>query len=127
MKGLEKIGAKAFNRTGIESVIFPTSLKVVEQGAFSECHSLREVEFASGLEVLGTSLDYSEKCVCQGVFEESALQSVKLPRTLKVIESRAFKNCDNLMRIELPRRLECVKDQCFQGSELINIKFPARV
>ena len=48
-----------------------------------------------------------------GVFEDSALESVKLPPTLKRIEYSAFKNCKNLKGINLPERLEYIGMWCF--------------
>lgn len=66
------------------------------------------MEFGEGLEVLGTDR-YSDdgKRFC-GVFEKSALESIKLPFTLKRIEYSVFKNCKNLKKISLPEGLEFI-------------------
>ena len=53
-----------------------------------------------GLEMLGTD-EYPESKddnYC-GVFEDSAVEDVKLPSTLKVIEYRAFGKCKSLKNI----------------------------
>ena len=51
---LEKIDLFAFFQTDLEIVQLPPSLRVVAQGAFASCKSLRSVKFSEGLEVLGT-------------------------------------------------------------------------
>ena len=43
-----------------------------------------------------------------GVFEESAVESVELPSTLKRIEYNTFNGCNNLQRIHLPEKLEYI-------------------
>lgn len=58
-----------------------------------------------GLEVLGKDeyLDGEELC---GVFENSVIENMKFPSTLKRIEYRTFKNCKGLKGINLPENLE---------------------
>ena len=43
-----------------------------------------------------------------GVFENSAIEDIKLPTTLKRIEYSAFKNCKCLKRVYLPEKLEYI-------------------
>lgn len=50
---LEKIGTGVFFDSGLESVEFPASLRVVSQAAFARCKNLKTVKFSDGLEVLG--------------------------------------------------------------------------
>ena len=56
-----------------------------------------------------------------GVFEGSALENIKLPSTLKKIESCAFGFCTNLKSITLPDSLEYIGEGCFGGSALESI------
>ena len=72
-----------------------------------------------GLEALGPDEDGCS------VFYNSALESVVLPSTLKRIEYNAFCNCKNLRSISLPERLEFIGTDCFRGSALESIEFPA--
>ena len=53
-----------------------------------------------------------------GVFEESTLESVRLPTTLKRIEYSTFEDCKNLKSIEFPNKLEYIGKRCFKGSAL---------
>lgn len=77
---------------------FPDSLRTVAQGAFSGCRSLRKAVLNEGLEVLGT--DEQDDCKAQcGVFQESTLEDVRLPTTLRRIGLRTFADCRSLARI----------------------------
>ena len=48
-----------------------------------------------------------------GVFQNSALEDIFLPSTLKRIEYCVFKCCDNLRSISLPEKLEFIGKECF--------------
>ena len=48
-----------------------------------------------------------------GAFQESALESVRLPSTLRRITYRTFTRCRNLKVIELPDGLEYLGKYCF--------------
>ena len=85
---------------------FPASLRTVSQGSFSQCENLRSAKFAEGLEVLGTDKSQRGGSMWSGAFQESALESVRLPSTLKRIGYSAFAGCRNLKAIELPDGLE---------------------
>lgn len=43
-EGLESIGDRAFQSSGIEEVCFPTSLRKVSENAFAGCEHLRGIE-----------------------------------------------------------------------------------
>lgn len=62
-----------------------------------------------------------------GVFEKSAVRSVTLPETLKVIGDLAFKNCKNLNTVTLPTFLERLGSECFQESGLVSVTIPENV
>ena len=82
------------------------------QGAFAGCERLRVARLNEGLEVLGTEE------VKPGVFEDSGLESVVLPASLRVIRSRAFAGCSGLSSLQLPAGLESVGADCFRGTGL---------
>ena len=92
---------------------FPASLRTISQGSFSECKNLRSARFAEGLEVLGTDKSQRGGSMWSGAFQESALESVRLPSTLKRIGYSAFTGCRNLKAIELPDGLEYLGEECF--------------
>lgn len=85
------------------------------------------MRFCAGLETLGTG-EYAlgGQLYC-GVFEESAVQHVTLPSTLRKIEYNAFRCCENLYSIRLPRRVEIIGRCCFSRSEIKRLTFPSSV
>lgn len=95
-EGLEEIGLQAFFGCGFEDVELPASLRVLTQGAFTKCACLRTVRFGAGLEVLGTDEYLANGGTHYGVFQESGVERVELPSTLRRIEYNTFKNCDDL-------------------------------
>ena len=82
---LEEIGIDAFRESGLESFAAPKSVKRIHQGAFCWCSNIRKVELNKGLEVLGTDEYLDSRAHC-GVFQESAVDRVSFPQTLKRIE-----------------------------------------
>lgn len=74
------IGASVFNDSKITEVTIPSSIKQIEDYAFSSCHSLTKVNLSEGLEILNNSV----------FFNCSELREIKLPSTLKEIGPRAF-------------------------------------
>ena len=89
-----------------------------------ECGNLKAVKFDEGLEILGTGEYSDDYGTWYGVFEESSIERVKLPTTLKRIEHNEFKNCKNLKNITLPNSLEYIGKQCFLGSGLTTVQIP---
>lgn len=122
--GLEKIGRYAFSESGLESAEFPASLRAISQGAFSECKSLRTAKFNEGLEVLGTNERPKNGNYWYGVFQESALECVALPSTLRRIEDLAFNKCKNLRSVTLPEGLKYIGYSCFRGTGIVEITLP---
>lgn len=51
---LERIGRRAFLRSGLESFIAPESLREIGEGAFLRCSALRSIYLNDELEILGT-------------------------------------------------------------------------
>lgn len=83
----------------IRTIIFPETVRVVEQGAFFRNQALRSAVVNEGLETLGTDEYDSEGEMGGGVFEDSGLESIHLPSTLKRIEYCAFEDCRDLRNV----------------------------
>ena len=78
-----------------------------------------------GLETLGTEECGPDGRICSGVFEESGLERVRLPSTLKKIEGNTFLDCERLKKINFPEGLEHIRMACFLGTGLESVEFPA--
>ena len=66
-----------------------------------------------GLEKLGAEETIDGKQYGGGVFVESAIESIRLPPTLKRLELGIFNKCKNLKRIEIPNGVEYIGQACF--------------
>ena len=80
--------------SSLKSFVAPPSLRLLANGAFYFCRSLRYVELNEGLETIGTDRG------TYGVFGDSALEHVLLPSTLKWTESKAFSGCTSLTSVK---------------------------
>ena len=122
---LEYIGKCAFSKSGLESVAFPRSVKAISREAFERCDSLKTVVINEGLEALGT--DDGDRVAQSGMFQQSAVEDVRLPSTLRRIGGRTFSKFDKLKVISLPEGLECIGPGCFSNSGLEEIRLPSSV
>ena len=62
-----------------------------------------------------------------GVFQESGLQEIVLPSTLRVIGTYTFSNCAQLRKISLPAGLRELGASCFEVSGIEEVTIPSRV
>ena len=88
-------GGAAFYQSGIERIRIPSTLKEIKFETFSNCKSLRHVEFSEGLERI---------CAC--AFRSSAVESVVLPSSTRIIGGDAFSSCEHLCSIQLNEGLK---------------------
>jgi hypothetical protein len=90
--GTQKIANDAFaNKTKLEKVSFPISLREVGEGAFKGCSGLTTVDFNDGLKIIGAE-----------AFYESALKNVYIPGSLTEIGFCAFNTKGNRVISEPP-------------------------
>lgn len=116
---LSRIGCCAFQATIIERFVAPSSLKAIGQGAFCSCKRLRHVELNEGLETLGSD-DY----LCTGAFQDTALENIKLPSTLKKLGCWAFFGCGSITNVALPDGLEYLGRRCFSDTGTRKLTLP---
>lgn len=123
--GVKYIGVSCFAESGIEEIILPTSVKEVGAAAFANCKWLKRVQLNEGLETLGQrEVLYGEECEGK-VFQETAIESIKIPSTLKRIEYETFNCCKNLKSVEIPNGVEYIGEYCFAGCGIEEITFPS--
>ena len=97
--GLRRIGTNAFWGSGLETVAFPPGLRSVGSGAFAACAKLCSAELNEGLEELGDNGD--ELSDEYGTFQESGIEEVTLPKTLREVGPYAFADCEDLSTISV--------------------------
>ena len=104
-QGVTDIGESAFeNCSSIESIDIPSGITEIPVNAFYKCISLKDVSFQDGLVTIGSRS-----------FENTAINQLNLPLTLKTIDSRAFSDCDSLKELRIPSSVENIGDAAFGG------------
>lgn len=74
-EGVEEIGLQAFKSSGIQQVDLPSTLKVIDDGAFDGCAKLTNVNLPKGLERIG--MGAFRRCI--------VLESLDIPSTVNSI------------------------------------------
>ena len=108
-EGVERIDDWAFNDTGITSVVIPHSMKYLGD-SFAECTSMKKAVIRAELTEIG-----GFGCLS----ENSALEEVVMPDTVRVIRNGAFRNCSHMKLSELPSSLLEIGGSAFQGCKSI--------
>ena len=109
---VEVIGGFILNKK-IKSVVIPSSVKVIQELAFSSCESLENVTLPEELFYIGKKafsdcvslkmVTLPEKlfAIEEDAFSNTGLTSVTLPKGLEYLD-RAFRECNNLAEINIP-------------------------
>jgi len=95
LPGTKIIGHCAFYKCyGLEEVILPDSIEIIEERAFHKCDSLADIAFPEGLVSIGKDAFLG----CTGFAD------VTLPSTVREIGEYAFYNAMNVKRIHIKAR-----------------------
>ena len=130
------IEAEAFARnTSLEDVILPSSLAILETSVFTDCTSLKGVQFPSNGTLKRIMVATFKNCTAlteveipEGVTEIwpdafygcKSLKTVKFPDGLREIESYAFAHCESLESVEFPDSLYMLASGSF--SECLSLE-----
>ena len=91
-EGVTVISAYAFcDCENLSVAVLPSTLKAIDKWAFSKYSSRKSIELPAGL-----------VCIGNAAFEESGLTSVSLPKSLRLLDYKAFCNCNSLAEIQIP-------------------------
>ena len=93
---IRNIGEKAFERTGLETVVLPKALDTIGDNAFSYCTNLIEIAIPPGVSSIGNSAFYG----CR------TLKSIIIPTSVVSIGDGAFDNCKGLVTAYVPLPLK---------------------
>lgn len=104
--GVRDIPGNAFYLcTNLEEVVLPRTLQKIHVRAFRFCLALRAIQLPDTLNYIGID-----------AFCYSGLTKVRIPASVQIIESGAFKDCEKLDRIDLESRETEVADNAFSGT-----------
>lgn len=107
--GIEEIGNSAFYSNGLKKVVFPNTLKRIEDKAFY-FNNLKELFMPDSVEYIG------ECC-----FSQNFLNDVKLSNSLKIISDMSFEN-NKIKKIELTDSIIKVGKKTFYNNEIEELK-----
>lgn len=108
-----KIGYGAFERSSLQRITIPNSVKEIGSYAFSNCHSLTNVTIPSSVTIIR-----------EGAFNDCVtLASINIPNGVKEIGSFAFKKC-SLTSITIPSTVTSIGvaafEECYKLVEVVN-------
>lgn len=112
---LTRINDGAFyNCTSLREMFIPNTVTYVGNAAFYGCTSLRTIEFPDAITIIN---DYT----CSDCF---ALTSLHLPKNLQTIGYYSFNNTPNLTKFEIPSTVDRIKDYAFYNNGLDSLSLP---
>lgn len=98
------IGSEAFAGGKISGVKLPGTVRTVEDSAFANCASLKEIDMSS-VAVIGK----------QAFSGCTSLKTVKLGEELNEIGAGAFEGCEKLTAIVIPSSVRVIPERAFSG------------
>ncbi|MCR5160113.1 MAG: leucine-rich repeat protein [Prevotella sp.] len=115
----------AFQGCKITAVTLPSSISVVEAGAFSACASLTSVTLPEGLTQIGAAA--FSRC--------ASLASISIPSTVTDLGSNtdygyasfAFGDCSRLTSVNIPDGVTKLGCGCFRGTAITELTIPSSV
>ena len=121
-----EIGAGAFSRRvrkisrsqaeirqKITSITLPKTIRIIGDGAFSDCNSLTTIVIPNNV----TSIPI-------GLFENcDHLTSITIPNGVTIIESRAFCKCNGLKSIIIPSSVKEIGDSAFSDCSNLDVNY----
>lgn len=122
--GVEIIGHFAFCNYGLESVLFPQTIKRIGNHAFEGCERLKKVVLPNSVTQLGDrSFAYCEikeltlsnnlKVIPLGCFVTNDLENIDIPISVKKIENSAFHG-NFIKEVRLPEGVESIGSDAFR-------------
>lgn len=114
-EGLISIGEQAFAWSRIAKINFPASLTKIDAAAFYGCEKITVLDLSK------TSLS---KITHETFVQNTGLETVKLPATVREIEFQAFLDATSLKELILPEGLLKIGNEAFRESGLVNLKLP---
>lgn len=147
-KDVQYIPARLAAHSKIASIVFPSSLKAIPQGAFMECVNLTSLHIPASVGTINddaflgcTSIatitvdasnhTFDSRDNCNAIIRSETNSLVlgcnnsTIPSTIKEISNNAFYGCTEITKIELPNSLTSIGSEAFCGcTGLTQINLP---
>ncbi|KAK8844304.1 hypothetical protein M9Y10_024516 [Tritrichomonas musculus] len=125
----------------LTSVVIPSSVTCIENGAFNSCKSLSEITIPSSVKTIGSSafclcsslehIEIPSSVLSIGGFAFSgclSLKKVSLSASITLLENYTFRECKSLEQIAIPLSVTNIQDNVFNScSSLKEIAIPPSV
>lgn len=108
-EGLQSIGNYAFSGcTSIKSVDFPNSINEIGGGAFLDCENLKSATnlpslyyqaFCNCTSLSSVSFQNTSENISENAFENTSIDVIIIPKSVKQIREKAFLKCNNLKKV----------------------------
>lgn len=116
--GVTSICKYAFqNCTSLQKIIIPNGVKKIEQGAFTGCKNLLQVELPDSI------IEIEERAFSNCI----RLQSINIPKGVKTIKESTFSFCENLSQVVFPDTLLSIESLAFFGCRINDCHIPESV
>lgn len=118
---VEHIANYAFYSAKLETLIFPNTPVRMGKSCFSNCHSLKQIQFGEAIQEIGPEAKVFSSC--------DSLEDVVLPPQVKEIGIQAFSFCKRLKRVQICEHsmLTKIKAQAFYRCPITHFTIPDSV
>ena len=114
-KGLEVLQERAFNASGITSIVIPGSVKTVGALAFFQSY-IEKATIEDGVEILDSA-----------AFSQCGLKEITIPGSVKEIKDSCFSEIWGLSKVTINNGVEKIDGGAFYGTAIKEIEIPASV
>ena len=105
------------NCNKLEKVTLPSTIKIIDDGAFRNCKNLKSITLNNGIQSIG-----------EYVFAETSLSgNLNIPDSVTQMDVTAFSDCGSFDKVHMSNNIKCEKDkeyQWFSGTEIGEINIP---
>ena len=114
-KGLEVLQERAFNASGITSIVIPGTVKTVGALAFFQSY-IEQATIEDGVEILDSA-----------AFRSCGLKEITIPGSVKEIKDSCFSEIWGLSKVTINNGVEKIDGGAFYGTAIKEIEIPASV
>ena len=113
-EGLTSIGEMAFFNSGIQEIVFPSTLQQLAPDLFYYCDRLKRVDLSH------TQITR----IPESAFACSGVEEVLLPSALTAIGTQAFMMTEHLKSAVIPQSVTHIGMEAFRGSGITTVQLP---